>query len=304
MVRMSPSLSEVVAIRDTAKQLFCSELGTLYRALSAEATTAYGLSPVFVVHDELGQVRGPRSELYDALETAQGAHEDPLSIIISTQAPTDADLLSVLIDDAETRQDPNTVVFMFAAAPEDDPWDQRTWKKANPALDDFRSLQDIDYGSWVKGLTTPRIHAIANTYLKRLLSEAFHHRFDQNIPETLNSSHNLLIVASRFNPSSRRIVAYLAETHGVSINTAFFSYFHDAGNEFLASEFLLDREQVVGRSEAKTKASWTGYYYVNVGGRGRNWEDMRDHGFVSAGGGCVYSLPLDRLSPKDPDICL
>jgi phage terminase large subunit-like protein len=130
IVRMSPTLSEVVAIRDTAKQLYCSELGTLYRALSAEATTAYGLSPVFVVHDELGQVRGPRSELYDALETAQGAHEDPLSIIISTQAPTDADLLSILIDDAETRQDPKTVVFMFAADTDDDPWDKGTWEKA------------------------------------------------------------------------------------------------------------------------------------------------------------------------------
>jgi hypothetical protein len=159
--------------------------------------------------------------------------------------------------------------------------------------------QTLDYGSWVKGLTTSRIHGIANAYLKRPLSEAFHHRFDQNIPETLNSSHNLLIVASEFDPSSRRIVEYLAETHGVSINTAFFSYFHDRDNEFLASDFLLDQEQVVERSEAKTKAPWTGYYYVNVGGRHRNWEDMRDHGFVSAGGGRVYSLPLERLSPKD-----
>jgi Domain of unknown function (DUF4268) len=115
--------------------------------------------------------------------------------------------------------------------------------------------QTLDYGSWVKGLTTPRIHGIANTYLKRPLSEAFHHRFDQNIPETLNSSHNLLIVASGFDPSSRRIVEYLAETHGVSINTAFFSYFHDGDNEFLASDFLLDQEQVVERSESRTKGS-------------------------------------------------
>jgi hypothetical protein len=36
----------VVTIRDTAKQLFCAELGSLYRALSAEASTAFGLSPV------------------------------------------------------------------------------------------------------------------------------------------------------------------------------------------------------------------------------------------------------------------
>ena len=81
-------------------------MGTLYRALSAEASTAYGLSPAFAVHDELGQVRGPRSELYEAIETAAGAQEEPLSIVISTQAPTDADLLSVLIEDAKRGQDP------------------------------------------------------------------------------------------------------------------------------------------------------------------------------------------------------
>ena len=76
IVRMSPDLNAVVAVRDTAKQLACQELGTLYRALSAEASTAYGLSPVFTVHDELGQVKGPRSELYEArkAERALGSH--------------------------------------------------------------------------------------------------------------------------------------------------------------------------------------------------------------------------------------
>jgi phage terminase large subunit-like protein len=106
IVRMSPDLAAVITIRDTRKELFCRELGTLYRALSAEASTAYGLSPAFVVHDELGQVKGPRSELYEALETASAAQQSPLSLVISTQAPTDADLLSVLIDDAKKEADP------------------------------------------------------------------------------------------------------------------------------------------------------------------------------------------------------
>jgi phage terminase large subunit-like protein len=61
IVRMSPELRDAIIVRDTAKQLACSERGTLYRALSADTATAYGLSPVFIVHDELGQVRGPRS---------------------------------------------------------------------------------------------------------------------------------------------------------------------------------------------------------------------------------------------------
>lgn len=143
IVRMSPELREVVVVRDTAKQLFCGELGTLYRALSAEASTAYGLSPVFVVHDELGQVKGPRSELYEALETATGAQEQPLSVVISTQAPTDADLLSVLIDDGLAGHDPRVVVSLHTAPKEDDPFAEATIRKANPAFGDFLNATEV-----------------------------------------------------------------------------------------------------------------------------------------------------------------
>ena len=132
MVRLSPTLSQFVGIRDTAKQLYCTELGTLYRALSADASTAYGLSPSLIIHDELGQVKGPRSELFEALETAAGAQANPLSIVISTQAPTDGDLLSILIDDALTGADPTIKVILYTAPLDDDPFSIETIKKANP----------------------------------------------------------------------------------------------------------------------------------------------------------------------------
>jgi phage terminase large subunit-like protein len=134
IVRISPALRSFVGIKDTAKELTCAELGTRYRALSAEVTTAFGLSPVFVVHDELGQVRGPRSALFEALETATAAQEDPLSIVISTQAPTDGDLLSILIDDAKAGNDPRTVLSLYTAPAEIDPFDVETIKLANPAF--------------------------------------------------------------------------------------------------------------------------------------------------------------------------
>lgn len=143
VVRMSPDLNSVVNIRDTAKQLFCPELGTLYRALSAEASTAYGLSPVFTVHDELGQVKGPRSELYEALETASAAQEQPLSIIISTQAPTDADLLSILIDDALTGADPRVKVALHTASMDLDPFSEEAIREANPHFDVFMNKDEV-----------------------------------------------------------------------------------------------------------------------------------------------------------------
>ncbi len=143
MVRMSPELAAYVTVRDTAKQLACQEIGTLYRALSAEASTAYGLSPVLIIHDELGQVKGPRGALFEALETATAAQESPLSIIISTQAPTDADLLSVLIDDAMKGADPRTVL-RFQFAPEGvDPFSDDALRAANPAFDVFMNRDEV-----------------------------------------------------------------------------------------------------------------------------------------------------------------
>lgn len=143
MVRMSPDLSAAITIRDTKKELYCPELGTVYRALSAEASTAYGLSPALVVHDELGQVRGPRSELYEALETATAAQESPLSVIISTQAPTEADLLSVLIDDAAKGHDPRTVLRLNTAPPDLDPFSEEAIRAANPAFDVFMNRREV-----------------------------------------------------------------------------------------------------------------------------------------------------------------
>src|SRR5262245_2741601 len=143
IVRMSPDLNAVVSIRESHKQLYVPELGTLYRALSAEVATAYGLSPVFIVHDELGQVKGPRSELYDALETAVGAQANPLSVVISTQARTDGDLLSLLIDDALAANDPRVVVSLYTAPLDDNPFEIETIRKANPALGDFLNEREV-----------------------------------------------------------------------------------------------------------------------------------------------------------------
>jgi phage terminase large subunit-like protein len=176
MVRMSPVLHtpENVVVRDSAKELYSPLTGVRYKALSADATTAYGLSPVLAIHDELGQVEGPRSELYDALETAMGAQEAPLSIVISTQAPTDADLLSRLIDRAKTEGNPRTRLFLYASEPDDDPFEEATWRKANPALGDFCSLAEMrDLADEARALPTQEA-AFRNLNLNQRISAEGH----------------------------------------------------------------------------------------------------------------------------------
>jgi len=132
MVRMSPTISEYVTVKDSAKQIVCPALGTVYKALSADASTAMGLSPVLVVHDELGQVRGSRFDLYEALETASAAQERPLSIVISTQAANPDDLLSVLIDDALRSNDPRVKCVLYAVPDEANVFDIKEIEKAQP----------------------------------------------------------------------------------------------------------------------------------------------------------------------------
>jgi len=143
IVRMSPVLSDLIDPRYTQKQLYDKEMGTLYRALSADASTAHGQSPIFAVHDELGQVKGPRSELYTAIDNAMGAHDRPMAVVISTQAPTDADLLSVLIDDAIEGNDPRVVVSLYSAPMDIDPFSEEALKLANPAYGDFLNPVEV-----------------------------------------------------------------------------------------------------------------------------------------------------------------
>src|SRR5499427_349738 len=139
IVRMNPRLSDSIIPKDGIKQLVCPARGTAYRALSSEASTADGLSPAFIVFDELGQVRGPRDPLFEALTTSTAGQLAPLQIIISTQAPTDNDLLSILIDDAAANHDPRVILSLYSAPTAADPFDVETIKAANPSIGIFQN---------------------------------------------------------------------------------------------------------------------------------------------------------------------
>ena len=143
MIKLNPLLFHTVQMQETAKTLKCAELGTRYRALSADASTAFGLSPSLLIHDELGLVRGPRSPLYDALESACGAHDMPLSVIISTQAANDGALLSAIIDDAKQGHDPSTILKLYTAPLDLDPFSEEAIRAANPAYGTFLNPREV-----------------------------------------------------------------------------------------------------------------------------------------------------------------
>lgn len=144
MVRLSPALSKIIRIVPSQKSLIGLTMNVEYKAISAEAGTAHGLSPVLAILDEVGQVRGQQDAFIEAIETAQGAHDDPLLIAISTQAATDGDLFSIWLDDAANAKDKRIVSHVYTAPEGCDVMDKKAWKAANPALGEFRSLTDVE----------------------------------------------------------------------------------------------------------------------------------------------------------------
>lgn len=144
MVKLSPELSARVSMVPSIKYLVGLSKNVEYKALAADGTTAHGLSPVLAILDELGQVKGPTDDFVDAITTAQGAHENPLLLVISTQAATDGDMLSIWLDDAERSKDPHIVSHVYQAPKDCDLMDRAAWAAANPALGKFRMLEDVE----------------------------------------------------------------------------------------------------------------------------------------------------------------
>lgn len=143
MINLNEALQDLVHIIPSTKTLVGLAKNVEFRALSAEGKTTHGLSPILAILDETGQVKGPQDEFVDAVVTAQGAHEAPLLMVISTQAATDADLLSIWIDDALKGEDPKTVCHLYTTPMEMDILDKKSWKLSNPALGKFRSEPDM-----------------------------------------------------------------------------------------------------------------------------------------------------------------
>jgi phage terminase large subunit-like protein len=147
IVERVPWLDDRISVKRFTKEL--EDVGgteSIYTALSRESGTKMGLAVSVAIYDELGQSEA--RDLYDALDTAMGKRAEPLMIVISTQAARDEAPLSQLIDYGLRVQrgeivDPSFHLTLYAASADDDPWQLSTWKKANPALGDFRSLEDV-----------------------------------------------------------------------------------------------------------------------------------------------------------------
>lgn len=146
MIRNDPELLAVCEIIDSQKRIVHRRSGSFYRAISAEAYSKHGFNASVVIYDELHAA--PDERLYDVLRTSQSARAQPMFIAISTAGYDRNSILHKVYEHAkrvanDPTSDPTFLPLIFEA-PKDADWtDERVWKGCNPALGDFRSLEEM-----------------------------------------------------------------------------------------------------------------------------------------------------------------
>lgn len=141
-----PAMRNRVIVRDFNKNFEDTETGSTFTALSSDAKSKHGYSASCIIYDELAQA--PDRKLYDVLTTSTGARKEPLTIVISTQSGDPKHVMSELVDYGEQVNsglidDPSFYACIFKAPEDADPWSEDTWHACNPALGDFRSIEEM-----------------------------------------------------------------------------------------------------------------------------------------------------------------
>lgn len=173
IIEATPELKGRVIVRDFTKHLEDSITGSSFKALSADAGSKHGFSASCVIYDELAQA--PNRDLYDVLASSTGARLEPLMIVISTQSGKQEHVMNELVDyGIQVRdgvvEDASFYPCIYSAPEDADPWSEETWKQCNPALDDFRSLEEMRTAARQAKRLPAREAVFRNLYLNQRVS--------------------------------------------------------------------------------------------------------------------------------------
>lgn len=170
MVQMSDELSRLVEV--TAKGMFCPGLMSNWLPLSGMPRGKHGLSAHGSIGDEAHE--WPDDRLHTFVAQSMGARRQPLDFIISTAGErkgygwelwnTSCKIRDGVIDD------PETYVVIYAAEPEDDWRDPKTWAKANPNLG-ISPKRDWFEDQFKQALESPRLENHFKRYHLNLWTE-------------------------------------------------------------------------------------------------------------------------------------
>lgn len=111
--------------------------GSFLEALSNDAGTQHGRTPVFALCDEIHA--WPKRELWDVIDTGLTKTDNTLRVTITTAGRGQENLAYQVIDEARQIargdvHDPSVLAFLYETPADADWRDEKVWKAANPGL--------------------------------------------------------------------------------------------------------------------------------------------------------------------------
>lgn len=137
MVKQSPELKKYV--RTVRNNINCLRMGAKFEPLGADSDTLDGLNPHGNIIDELHAHKN--RDVWDVLDTAQGARRQPMTIAITTAGLYDPESIGWQQHEHAcnvlegTVEDDGLFAYIASMDEKDDYRDARSWEKANPLID-------------------------------------------------------------------------------------------------------------------------------------------------------------------------
>lgn len=170
MVGKSKELGDDLLCLKTA--IYCSALNASFKPLSGSGKGKHGMAASGLIGDEIHE--WTNGDLYQFMHDSEGNRRQPLEFLIST-AGQKGGYGSEIYDECEkiidgVLDDPETLVVIYAADPEDDWTEESTWFKANPNLRVSKKLETMR-SDCRRALQSPRLENAFKAYHLNIWSE-------------------------------------------------------------------------------------------------------------------------------------
>ncbi|AVA21186.1 terminase TerL endonuclease subunit [Rhizobium sp. NXC24] len=142
-----PRTAEAFQIQDTKNRITHRKSGAFYRAMSADAATAHGRTPVFALVDELHAWK--KRDLWDAIKTGLVKTPGSLLVVTTTAGIGHENIAYEMYRYASAVasgqiEDDAFLPILFEADKDDDWKDEEVWRRVNPGLSCNPPYPDID----------------------------------------------------------------------------------------------------------------------------------------------------------------
>jgi phage terminase large subunit-like protein len=141
--KLNSDLGGRLGVNKNERRIFDLKTGSYYEIITSDAEGELGHNPhLFVIDEVLSQAD---DSLFNAMRTAMGTRVQPLLLAITTETNNPAGFGAHQIDEAERveltpSKAPHVFAYVRKTPMEADPWDEKNWYHANPALGSFLSL--------------------------------------------------------------------------------------------------------------------------------------------------------------------